>query len=64
MSLSKHRLLSTWVHNRSLRSPGRLARLALRPHAVGRLRVVDYVESLGQPGVDPPEILTDRDRPE
>jgi hypothetical protein len=33
---------SPWVHSRSLRSPGRLARLTLKPRAVGRLRAVDY----------------------
>jgi hypothetical protein len=33
---------SPWVHSRSLRSPGRLARLAWRARAVGRLRAVDY----------------------
>jgi hypothetical protein len=36
MSCAAHRVFSTWVHSRSLRSPGRLARLALRPRAVGR----------------------------
>jgi len=40
----KHRptAISPWVHSRSLRSPGRLARLVLRPRAVGRLRAMDY----------------------
>jgi hypothetical protein len=33
---------SPWVHSRSLRSPGRSARLAWRARAVGRLRAVDY----------------------
>jgi hypothetical protein len=38
--------LSPWVHSRSLRSPARLARLALRPRAVGRLRAVHYGDNL------------------
>lgn len=38
--------LSPWVHSRSLRSPVRLARLALRPRAVGRLRAVHYGDNL------------------
>jgi hypothetical protein len=37
--------LPSWVHSRSLRSPGRLARQALRPRAVGRLRAVDYEDN-------------------
>lgn len=35
-------LFSPWVHSRSLRSPGPLARLAFRPRAVGRLRAMHY----------------------
>jgi hypothetical protein len=38
--------LSPWVHRRSLRSPGRLARLAWRARAVGRLRAVDHGDNL------------------
>ena len=34
--------ISPWVHSRSLRSPGRLARLGSMPRAVGRLRAVHY----------------------
>jgi hypothetical protein len=34
--------ISPWVHSRSLRSPGRLARQVFKPRAVGRLRAVDY----------------------
>ena len=33
--------LSPCAHSRSLRSPGRLARVTLKTRAVGRLRVVD-----------------------
>jgi hypothetical protein len=40
-ALCGNRLLSPCIHSRSLRSPGRLARLAWRPRAVGRLRAVD-----------------------
>jgi len=39
---SRPTAISPWVHSRSLRSPGRLARLVLRPRAVGRLRAMDY----------------------
>jgi hypothetical protein len=45
MCSAAHRVFSTWVHSRSLRSPGRLARLAVRPRAVGRQRAMDYVEN-------------------
>ena len=34
--------LPPWVHSRSLRSPGRLARRVFKPRAVSRLRTVDY----------------------
>ncbi len=45
MSWAESRVFSTGVHSRSRRSPGRLARKALRPRAVGRLRAVDSVEN-------------------
>jgi hypothetical protein len=41
--------LPPWVHSRSLRSPGRLARMAVGPRAVGRLRAVDYGDNLQTP---------------
>jgi hypothetical protein len=41
-----HRLLSPWVHSRSLRSPGRMAHLLCKPRALGRLRAMDYGDNL------------------